>query len=51
MAEELEAARWYSRAELASPEGFFYPPRYSLAHHMIRAFLAGGLARAADDPR
>lgn len=39
--EELEAARWYSRAELRNPEGFFYPPSYSLAHHMIAAFLEG----------
>jgi NAD+ diphosphatase len=40
--EELEAARWYSRAELSNPEGFFYPPGYSLAHYMIREFLSGG---------
>lgn len=37
--EELEDARWFSRAELANPVGFFYPPGYSLAHYMIRAFL------------
>ncbi|HEX7670170.1 MAG TPA: NAD(+) diphosphatase, partial [Polyangiaceae bacterium] len=40
--EELEAARWYSRAELLKPEGFFYAPGYSLAHYMIREFLAAG---------
>jgi len=39
--DELEAARWFSREELARPDGFFYPPRVSLAHHMIRAFIDG----------
>jgi NAD+ diphosphatase len=39
--EELEAARWYSRAELSNPEGFFWPPSYSLAHYMIREFVSG----------
>ncbi|MEL6186044.1 MAG: NAD(+) diphosphatase [Myxococcota bacterium] len=39
--EELEAARWFSREELANPDGFFYPPAMSLAHHMIRAFIKG----------
>jgi NAD+ diphosphatase len=39
--EELEEARWFSRAELRNPVGFFYPPAYSLAHHLIRAFLDG----------
>ena len=39
--EELEAARWFSREELADPDGFFYPPPMSLAHHMIRAFITG----------
>jgi NAD+ diphosphatase len=38
--EELEDARWFSRAELENPVGFFYPPPYSLAHHLIRAFMA-----------
>lgn len=37
--EELEDARWFSRAELRSPQGFFYPPAYSLAHHLIQLFL------------
>jgi len=36
---ELEEARWVTREELRDPKGFFYPPPYSLAHHMIRAFL------------
>jgi NAD+ diphosphatase len=39
--EELEEARWISRDELRSPQGFFYPPPVSLAHHMIQAFLRG----------
>jgi len=38
---ELEEARWVSRDDLREPRGFFYPPAYSLAHHMIRAFLEG----------
>jgi NAD+ diphosphatase len=37
--DELEDARWFSREELQAPEGFFYPPPFSLAHHLIRAFL------------
>jgi NAD+ diphosphatase len=40
--EELEEARWFSRAELREPQGFFYPPRVSLAHHMIQAFVERG---------
>jgi NAD+ diphosphatase len=40
--EELEEARWFSRAELEKPEGFFYPPPFSLAHHLIRRFLESG---------
>jgi NAD+ diphosphatase len=36
---ELEEARWVTREELRDPKGFFYPPPYSLAHHMIRAFI------------
>lgn len=36
---ELEEARWVSRSQLENPQGFFYPPPYSLAHHMIRAFM------------
>ena len=37
--DELEEARWFSRKELHNPDGFFYPPPYSLAHHLIQAFL------------
>jgi NAD+ diphosphatase len=39
---ELEAARWYSRAEIANPEGFWIPPPYSLANRMIAAWLSSG---------
>ena len=39
--DELEEARWVSRDELKQSDGFFYPPPVSLAHHMIRAFIAG----------
>ncbi len=38
--DELEEARWFTRDELRSPNGFFYPPAYSLAHHLIGSFLA-----------
>jgi NAD+ diphosphatase len=37
--EELEEARWFSRAQLRSPDGFFVPPPYSLAHQLIAHFL------------
>ncbi len=37
--EELEDARWFSRDELRNPQGFFYPPAYSLAHYLIREFI------------
>jgi NAD+ diphosphatase len=40
--EELEEARWVSREELENPDGFFYPPPFSLAHHLIGAFLDEG---------
>lgn len=43
--EELEAARWFSRDELENPEGFFYPPPMSLAHHLIRDFIDGDAHR------
>lgn len=39
--DELEDARWFSRAELENPQGFAYPPGYSLAHYMIRRFIEG----------
>ena len=38
--DELEEARWFSRQELREPQGFFFPPPVSLAHHMIQAFIA-----------
>ena len=40
--EELEACRWFSRAEISSmlrkehPDGLFVPPRAAIAHHLIR---------------
>ncbi len=37
--EELEEARWFTKDELRNPQGFFYPPPYSLAHALIRRFL------------
>jgi NAD+ diphosphatase len=37
--DELEDARWFTRDELRNPQGFFYPPPYSLAHSLIRGFL------------
>lgn len=40
--EELEEARWFSRDELKNPDGFFYPPPMSLAHHLIRRFVDKG---------
>jgi NAD+ diphosphatase len=39
--DELEDARWFTKDELRKPEGFFYPPGYSLAHYMIRRFIEG----------
>ncbi len=44
---ELEDARWFTRAETATmlarshPEGLFTPPPVAIAHHLIRAFVAG----------
>jgi NAD+ diphosphatase len=39
--EEIEQARWCSREELEHPDGFFYPPPYSLAGQLIAAFASG----------
>lgn len=39
--DELEEARWVSRAELLNPRGFFTPPSSSLAHHLLGAFARG----------
>ncbi len=36
--EELEEARWLTRDEVRRSEGFFIPPPFSLAHHLIRAW-------------
>ncbi|MFG1403217.1 NAD(+) diphosphatase [Xanthobacter sediminis] len=47
---ELEGVRWFSRAETAAlmdrthPEGLFAPAPAAIAHHLIRAFLAGAHA-------
>ncbi len=44
---ELEAARWFDRAEAATmlmrthPAGLFVPPPVAIAHHLIRAFVEG----------
>ncbi|MEM9195516.1 MAG: NAD(+) diphosphatase [Myxococcota bacterium] len=40
--DELETARWITRAELQEPKGFFIPPPISLAHHMINAWINKG---------
>jgi len=39
---EIEDARWVRRDELRNPDGFFIPPRISLAHRLIQDFLAEG---------
>ncbi|MBB3996487.1 NAD(+) diphosphatase [Aureimonas pseudogalii] len=44
-ATELEDCRWFERAELADmlagthPDELAVPPRYAIAHHLIRAFV------------
>jgi NAD+ diphosphatase len=38
--EELETARWFSRQEVESPQGFFLPPPYSLASKLLARWLA-----------
>lgn len=40
-ADELESARWVERSELEKPEGFFIPPPFSLAHHLILGWARG----------
>ena len=46
--DELEDARWFSRAEAASmlmrthPDGFATPPPMAIAHHIIRAWVEHG---------
>jgi NAD+ diphosphatase len=46
---ELEDARWFSRDEAASmlmrshPQGLTVPPPIAIAHHIIRAWVEGGI--------
>ncbi|MGF1466450.1 MAG: NAD(+) diphosphatase [Sandaracinaceae bacterium] len=40
--DEIEDARWVTRDEVRRPEGFFVPPPFSLAHHLIRGWLDEG---------
>jgi len=46
--QELEAARWVTRAELQNPRehGFFVPPPFAIAGKLIAAFAAGSLEPA-----
>jgi len=37
--DELEDARWFTRAQIRSPDSLFIPPPYSLANQLISAFL------------
>lgn len=45
---ELEAARWFARAEAAAmldrrhPDGLTTPPPWAIAHHIIRAWVECG---------
>jgi len=41
--DELEEARWFSREQIRSPEGFYVPPAYSLAGQLIGMFLEDAL--------
>jgi NAD+ diphosphatase len=46
--DEIEAARWFDRAELATmlrrehKEGLTTPPPVAIAHHIIRDFVENG---------
>jgi len=40
--DEIESARWLSREEVLRPEGFFIPPPFSLAHHLILGWARAG---------
>ena len=48
--DELEDARWFTRAEAASmlerrhPDGLITPPPMAIAHHIIRAWVDGATA-------
>lgn len=39
--DEIEAAQWVTREQALSPAGFFIPPPFSLAHHLIRGWAEG----------
>ncbi len=39
--EEIEEARWVGRDEVLAPKGFFIPPAFSLAHHLILGWARG----------
>ncbi len=41
--EELEEARWVSRAQIVARDGLFVPPPFSLAGQLIDLFVAGEL--------
>jgi NAD+ diphosphatase len=41
--DELEEARWLTRAELDNPAGFFVPPVFSLAGQLLAKFRAGDI--------
>jgi len=43
---ELSEGRWFSRDELAAAmagkaDGFFVPPAFAIAHHLVKAFVEG----------
>jgi NAD+ diphosphatase len=48
---ELEDCRWFGREEAARmlagdhPDGLFAPPPIAIAHHLLAAFVAGGVAK------
>ena len=47
--EELEDVRWFERNELAAmlarthPDGLMVPPAMAIAHHLIKAYVDGGV--------
>ena len=47
--QELEAARWVTREQLARPQdhGFFVPPPFAIAGQLIAAFADGTLDTAS----
>jgi NAD+ diphosphatase len=38
---EIVEARWFGKRDLQSPEGFFVPPPFSLAHRLIHGYARG----------